>query len=176
MARHLGGGLKLPSEEPRKLTERANFYAEVLSFAAVRTLSPAVGKLSGDDDQLREVLRWTETKRQEDKDIEHYRERYLIQSGSSSVLEELKKVFPNEHDDTSCTCEMYTLLDQEDEMANSLRHLTLAPSQGDRDIDRYAFETMLTTLFNEQHIILADLGNTSLENRTWRGRCKGQFY
>jgi hypothetical protein len=107
----------------------SEFYSDVLRFAAVRTLSPSVGKLSGDDDQIQTVLQWAETKRQADKDLETYREKYLTKRGSSTVLEEIKKVFDNDFTYSGFACEIYTLFCNEDSMATVLQHLTLAPSQ-----------------------------------------------
>jgi uncharacterized membrane protein YgcG len=183
VARNLGKGLKLPNEDPAGLSDRARFwaglsefYADVLRFAAVRTLSPSVGKLSGDDDQILAVLQWAETKRQADADLETYREKYLTQRGSSSVLEEIKKAFDNDFTYSSFACDIYKLLCNEESMATVLQHLTLAPSQGDQDADRFAFESMLTTLFNKKFISLTDVGDTGMTETDWRARHKGPFY
>ena len=181
VARHLG--FKLPNEERRGLSDRAkfwaglsDFYSDVLKFAAVRTLSPDIGLLSGDDDEIRKIIKWAETKRQANKDVETYREKYLTKRGSSSVLEEIKKAFDNAYTYSDFTCEIYALLCKEDSMATVLQHLTLAPSQGDDDADRFAFESMLTTLFNQKFIAITDLGDTGMSERDWRSRHKGPFY
>ena len=108
--------------------------------------------LSGDDDQIRDIIKWAETKRQANNDVEEYTEKYLTHRGSSSVLEEMKKAFDNEYSYSNFACEIYALLCKEDSMATVLQHLTLAPSQGDDDADRFAFESMLTTLFNQKFI------------------------
>ena len=142
----------------------------------MRTLSPDIGLLSGDDDEIRKIIKWAETKRQANKDVETYREKYLTKRGSSSVLEEIKKAFDNRYTYSDFTCEIYALLCKEDSMATVLQHLTLAPSQGDDDADRFAFESMLTTLFNQKFIAITDLGDTGMSERDWRSRHKGPFY
>ena len=124
VARHLGG-FKLPNEDRRDLSDRAkfwaglsDFYSDVLKFAVVRTLSPTIGLLSGDDDQIRQIIKWAETKRQANNDVEEYTEKYLTHRGSSSVLEEMKKAFDNES--SNFACDIYALLCNEDSMATVL--------------------------------------------------------
>ena len=175
--------MKLPSEDPEGLSDRAkfwedlsDFYKDVLRFAAVRTLKPAIGPLHGDDEQIGRVIRWAERKRQANADLETYREKYLALRGSSSVLEELKKAFADEFAYTNFACEIYVMLCNEPAMSTVLQHLTLAPTQGDTEADRFAFESMLTTLFNKKCITLTNLGDTSLDPADWRSRHKGRFY
>ena len=66
--------------------------------------------LSGDDDQIRDIIKWAETKRQANNDVEEYTEKYLTHRGSSSVLEEMKKAFDNEYSYSNFACEIYALL------------------------------------------------------------------
>ena len=113
------------------------------------------------------MIRWAERKRQANADLETYREKYLALRGSSSVLEELKKAFADEFAYTNFACEIYVMLCNEPAMSTVLQHLTLAPTQGDTEADRFAFESMLTTLFNKKCITLTNLGDTSLGPADW---------
>jgi hypothetical protein len=64
----------------------SDFHSDVLRFAAVRTLNPAVGLLTGDGDHIRAVLRWAQLKRQVNEDVELYKEKYMALAIEEGVV------------------------------------------------------------------------------------------